>query len=105
MEVQPASSNPVRAWEIASDGSVIGVVVLFEEFRGSRSFYSVRNKDQQELGLVDEHGRAWRYHAHETEPAWLVTGTVFDGVRAILGVGPEAAVYEVPLATLLREAR
>ncbi len=103
-EASATVANAVRAWEVVLGGRVIGVVVEFAEVGGGRGFHSIRNAHHQELGMVDEHGRTWRYRAHSDEPDWLVTGTVFDGTRAILGVGEEAEVYEVSLETLLREA-
>jgi hypothetical protein len=103
-EASASVSKPVRAWEMVREGQVLGVVVQFAELAGERRFYSVRNAQQQELGLVDELGRAWRYRAHITEPEWLGTGTVLDGVRSILSVGAEIQGFEVPIDTLRRES-
>lgn len=97
-------SHAARAWELVQDGRVVGVVVEFEENAGERHFFSVRNPDQQELGMVDEHGRAWRFVPHSDEPEWLGTGTVLEGARRVLQLDPEAAAFEVGLETLAREA-
>jgi hypothetical protein len=96
-------SAPARAWEVVSGGRVLGVVVEFREEQGGRGFHSVRNGQQQELGLVDAHGRAWRFRAHEDEPEWLGSGTVAEGAARILGLSGTATLFEVPLETLARE--
>jgi hypothetical protein len=103
-DAQPTLSVPIRAWEVVEASKVIGIVVEFEELGGERQFYSVRNPAHQELGIVDVHGRAWRYRAHNPEPDWLATGTVLEGVRSILGAGFEIQTFEVPVSTLLDEA-
>jgi hypothetical protein len=102
--LEAAMSHAARAWELVQDGRVVGVVVEFEENAGERHFFSVRNPDQQELGMVDEHGRAWRFVPHSDEPEWLGTGTVLEGARRVLQLDPEAAAFEVGLETLAREA-
>lgn len=101
---EAAWSAPERAWEVVAGGRVVGVVVEFREAGQPRRFFSVRNPEQQELGLVDEHGRAWRSRAHEDEPEWLGTGTVAEGATRILGLESTATLFEVPLSTLAREA-
>jgi len=101
-----AVALPERAWEMVVDTRVVGVVVEFvEQGDGGRRFFSVRNELQQELGLVDGEGRAWRYRPHETEALWLGSGTVIEGAARILGLAGEAALYEVALETLADEAR
>jgi hypothetical protein len=95
-------SNPSRAWELVQDGKVLGTLVEFEELYGGRRFFSVRNADQQELGLVDEHGRAWRFVPHARDSEWLGSGTIFEGARRILGTSRKLAVFEVDLETLAR---
>jgi hypothetical protein len=92
----------VRAWEIVQADRVVGVVVEFTEEPGRR-FYSVRNAWQQELGLVDAVGRAWRYRPHESEPDWLGSGTVVEGAARVLGLDGEAEVFEVELGSLRAE--
>ena len=92
-ERTPARTEPVRAWAIVSGGEAHGFAVRFEEKDGDRFFFSVRNENQQELGLVDSLGRAYRYRPHQEEPEWLGTGTVEEGVRRILEL-PEGARLE-----------
>lgn len=85
-------------WE---SGRCLGAVVRFEEQAASeRAFYSVRNPEGQEIGIVDLHGRVWRYRAHETEPEWLGTGTVFEGALKILGGTPAGKPVEVDVKRL-----
>lgn len=99
-EAQVTISSAARAWHVVQDGRVLGILVEFEERDGPRGFFSVRNPQHQELGMVDEHGRSWRYRPHAEEPEWLGTGTVLEGVRGILGLGPGAELVEVDLALL-----
>ncbi len=78
--------RPSRTWEILDgEGEVIGLLVFFE-VRGSPadSIYMVRNVWHQDLGLIDAHGRAFRYLLHHREPAWIGCGTVLEGVGRIL---------------------
>lgn len=99
-----AVARPVRAWELVQADRVVGVVVEFAEEEGRR-FYSVRNAWHQELGLVDENGRAWRYRPHERDADWLGSGTVAEGAARVLGLEGDAAVFEVELASLHADAQ
>ena len=96
--VEITQASPVRAWELWVSGRCLGAVVRFEA-RGDprRVFYSVRNREGQEMGIVDQNGRAFRYRAHASDPEWLGTGTVFDGARRILGgmTAPEPVEVDV----------
>jgi len=101
-----AVTQPERAWEMVADGRVVGVVVEFvERGENGRRFFSVRNALQQELGLVDGEGRAWRYRPHDSEALWLGSGTVIEGAARILGLAGAAELYEVGLEALAAEAR
>ena len=100
----PALAQATAAWEVVARGRVVGVVVEFDAVDGDRRFFSVRNPAQQELGMVDAHGRWWRYRPHEEEAEWLGTGTVIQGAGAILGLETEPEAYEVGLETLPRES-
>ncbi|MEM9800766.1 MAG: hypothetical protein AAGA20_10615 [Planctomycetota bacterium] len=98
----------VRAWVVLDDDAVIGSVVRYAE-NGSdgRFLYVVRNLWDQDLGVVDELGRAWRRVPHR-EDKWIGTGTVADGVRRILDVGDSASMSERPIEDVedaTREAR
>jgi hypothetical protein len=79
-----------RTWEVRCAGEVVGLVVLFQE-RGLAcdSVYVVRNPYQQDLGLIDGLGRAFRYVPHLEDPAWVGSGTIALGAERILSVrGP-----------------
>ncbi|HEV8112207.1 MAG TPA: hypothetical protein VGR31_05490 [Planctomycetota bacterium] len=94
-------ATPVRAWELWESGRCLGAFVRFEEHGNTeRAFYSVRNREGQELGIVDLDGRAWRYRAHASEPEWLGSGTVIDGARRILGGTTAATSVEVDVHRL-----
>jgi hypothetical protein len=96
--VMPAAA--VRAWQLVHDGRAAGSLVRFEESRGPQRFlFSVRNVHGQDLGLIDEQGRAWRFRPFDSAE-WITTGTVADGARAILDIGPDARLVEVPLGEL-----
>jgi hypothetical protein len=93
----PVRAAPVRAWDVVDPGGGGGYVVEFrDQSDEARSFFSVRNREQQELGLIDGLGRAWRYRPHQ-EPEWVGTGTVLAGASVILGLGNEARMEEVAL--------
>lgn len=81
------TARPERAWRAEHAGEPIGTVVLFRGGGESGgAFFSVRNEWQQDVGLVDELGRAWAFRPHGAEAEWLGTGTVADGAARILGV-------------------
>jgi hypothetical protein len=91
-------SIPVsRAWIVVEDGETLGSVVRYSE-RGSagRFLYVVRNIWDQDLGVIDERGRAWRRVPHE-EDRWIGTGTVVQGVRQVLDSGSRAQMIERPI--------
>jgi hypothetical protein len=85
----------VRTWEVRCRGEVLGRVVLFQEKGLARDcVYFVKNLWDQDLGLVDGLGRAYRYLPHEEEPAWVGTGTVAVGARQILGASAPCELVE-----------
>ena len=98
--VEIAQASPVRAWELWNSGRYLGAVVRFEVRGDSRFFYSVRNREGQEMGIVDLHGRAYRYRAHVTDPEWLGTGPVFEGARQILDAPASGEEIEVDVSRL-----
>ncbi len=98
----------VRAWVVMDQGDIAGSVVRYAE-RGQdgRFLYVIRNIWDQDLGVVDELGRAWRRTPHE-EDRWIGTGTVADGVRKILDLGLSCALSEQPIEAVedaTRQAR
>lgn len=97
------ATAPMRAWAAQGpDGATLGYVVRFAEDRAQtpRGFFSVRNPYQQELGLVDDLGRSWRFEAHQSEPTWLGTGSVAEATSRILG--QPVVLVDAPLATLTK---
>lgn len=95
----------VRAWVVLDEGDICGSVVRYSE-RGQdgRFLYVVRNLWDQDLGVIDELGRAWRRVPHE-EDRWIGTGTVAEGVRTILDVGQTCALSEQPIETVEESTR
>ena len=84
-----------RSWTVWHEGQEVGSVIRFQEQTGPRRFlYSVRNEHNQDLGMVDSIGRAWRERPH-AEPEWLGTFTVLQGVSMILGMAGEVRLEEV----------
>lgn len=102
----PAAAE--RAWLVEEGGAFVGSVVRFgSSEEGGEFFYMVRNRWDQDVGMIDHLGRAWRRVPH-AEDAWLGTGTVLEGVRQILAAGPgtEMTEHEVDrLEALTRAAR
>lgn len=91
---------PVRAWKVTCGDEHAGWVVLFQApGEGGGRFFSVRNPWQQDVGLVDEVGRAWAYEPHRDEPVWRGSGTVAEGAERVLGKRP-CRLEEVPLEQL-----
>lgn len=88
-----------RTWAVHDRGEPVGWVVSFgSDDELAASFFSVRNEHHQELGVVDALGSAWRYRPHQMEAERVATGTVIEGVRAILGTSSEAVLEELPSA-------
>jgi hypothetical protein len=104
VETRPLSSvpdpiarlaRPGRAWAVYSSDVLVGRVILFEEHGLARdSLYVVRNLWDQDLGIIDGLGRAYRYVPHEAEPAWVGSGTIAAGAGAILGSSPDCFLVE-----------
>lgn len=97
-------ADPVRAWEVQDNGHPAGTLVRYADAdHPERGFFSVRNLEQQVLGIVDLQGRAWRYRPHEHDPEWLGTGTVAQATSWILGCSEGCVLVEVPLDSLAPE--
>lgn len=95
VEQSPAGADEARVtrtellgtWTVRCAGEVRGEVLLFREPTGvRRSIYVVRNRHGQDLGLVDELGRAWRRRVHAGEPDLLGTGDLLTGALRVLGL-------------------
>lgn len=97
----PVRSSVQRAWRVVEGERVCGFVLAFrEDGPGERVFYAVQNELRQELGLVDAQGRAWRYRPFQEQPDHLISSTLADGARAILGISAAARLEELSTAAL-----
>lgn len=95
-----ARTTPVRAWDVRSNGRTLGSLIRYEDPSDSeRAMFIARDREQHDLGLVDVHGRAWRYVLKSREPEWLGTGTVTHATALIFAVAGEVELVEVPLAS------
>lgn len=85
-----------RGWDVVFAGERVGQVVLFQD-RGriGDSVYIVRNRWNQDLGLIDGLGRAYRYLPHHRQPAWIGSGTIALGVERILGIESTCELVEL----------
>jgi hypothetical protein len=98
-------ARAVSAWEVWDDKRCVGSVVRYDDVdRPSRGYYSVRNRDQQALGLVDFDGRAWRYRPHQRDPEWIGTGTVAHATSWILGCSEDCELVPVALDSVERDS-
>jgi hypothetical protein len=86
-----------RAWTVNERGSRAGSVARYEAGgEQERYFYVVRNRHDQDLGIIDALGRIYRNRPHG-EPEWVGSGTVLQGVMQILELGPRTELLEVPV--------
>ena len=93
--------DPDCAWRMTEDGKVRGFVVRFaDSATPGRCSYSVRNALHQELGTIDELGRAWRFVPHQREAQWVCTATLSRGAARLLGAGERAKLETVELEEL-----
>lgn len=93
-------NHPVRAWNVMSASGPVGVVVHFQAPGNKQEgFYSVRNQWSQDLGMIDQLGRAWAFKPHEREADWIGTGTLAAGAARILGED-ECELLEIELNQL-----
>lgn len=103
---RPVVGEPLRAWRLVGEQGTLGYAVEFAAANdvdvAARTVYSVRNPWQQELGTIDGLGRAWRFQPHD-EALWLTSGTLAEGVRAILDADPRTQLEELPLSVLAGE--
>ena len=86
-----------RTWDVVSGDETLGRIVEFRsDARGDEAQFVVQNVWQQDLGMIDGLGRAWRFRPHRTEAEWLLTGTIAQGAAAILDA-EECELREVSL--------
>jgi hypothetical protein len=80
-------SRCIECWELVQGGITQGLLLRYISSEDPpRTFFLVQNREHQDLGLIDNLGRAWRYVPHERESQWVATGTVLEGAGAILGL-------------------
>lgn len=89
---------PVRAWKAIAEDEVVGEIVCFEStLQRGEPLFMVRNRWQQDLGLIDRLGRAFRFRPHAEDADWVGTGTVVQGAARILEAEASFRLEEVPL--------
>jgi len=94
-------TEPARAWRLLHGEESAGFVVLFRAAKkDGQLWFAVRNEWNQELGMVDSLGRAWRFRPHGEEAEWLGSGTVADGAALILRLEGVHRLTEIGLETL-----
>ncbi len=93
-------ATATNSWKVVEGAAMRGFVVRFQESAPKANvLLSVRNEHNQDLGWIDQLGRAWRYRPHE-DPEWVSTGSTLQGVRAILEVGESARLLVCELSEL-----
>ncbi len=99
-DLDARQSTAQGTWMVMDGQKAAGFVVRFEE-KGDKGtvLLSVRNPNNQDLGWVDQLGRAWRYRPHE-DPEWVSTGSTLQGVRHILELGENTRLEACDLADL-----
>jgi hypothetical protein len=96
---------PDEAWQVVDGERVLGFVVHYATSGDAdKAYFSVRNEHQQELGIVDAQGRAWRYRVHQREPDWLGSGAIASGARSILSGSDSTRLVPIALDRLSEPA-
>ncbi len=91
-------ASPQRAWSVVDGDKTVGEVVLFQTpNEPEAAVYVVRNPWQQDLGMIDSLGRAWRYVPHRRNAEWVSTGTVAEGAARILDAETPCRLEETAL--------
>lgn len=95
---QPVIGVNEASWRVTSDGELVGFVRRYATRpddqaapgeAGVGPWFAVQNPWSQELGMIDELGRAWRLRPHRSGPEWVGTGTIVDGVAEVLDLSGE----------------
>lgn len=95
---------PDAAWSVESRDQAVGYVVRFSSGGEGVHYFSVRNLDHQELGMLDSHGRAWRFTPHAREAAFLGSGTALEGTSRILGLDDSIRLEPLTVSELSEQA-
>ena len=99
-DLSARQAKPQGCWQVWQGEQLAGYVVRFEEAGpGGSMLLSVRNNHNQDLGWIDQVGRAWRYRPHE-DPEWMSSGSTLQGVRQILKLGEGALMKTCSLSDL-----
>ena len=110
--VRPVNDPPPIAWETSPDAAwsvekldqAAGYVVRYSSGGEDVHYFSVRNLDHQELGMLDSHGRAWRFAPHAREATFLGSGTASEGAARILGLDNSIRLEPISLSELSAQA-
>ncbi|MFT5199343.1 MAG: hypothetical protein ACI87O_002012 [Planctomycetota bacterium] len=99
-DLNARQAKPQGSWLVWEGSQAMGYVVRFAE-SGSQGtvLLSVRNGHNQDLGWIDQLGRAWRYRPH-ADPEWVSTGSTLQGVRDILELGETVRLEACSLTDL-----
>ena len=98
-------AQPSLAWSVSLDGEQFGRVVRFDVAQQpSQTRFVVQNPFGQDLGLIDSLGRAFRFEPHQ-KPTWVGTGSIEEGVAAILSLTGNLRLQEVALSELETDPR
>lgn len=105
LDSPPVTSAAAVGFELRCGGKRCGTLIHYQEqgptsSSARRSFYSVRNELDQAIGLIDVHGRAYRFRPHQAEAEWLGTGTVLEGAQRVLGSSGACELVELSLEQL-----
>ncbi|MEZ5977302.1 MAG: hypothetical protein R3F34_03690 [Planctomycetota bacterium] len=74
-------------YDVRLDGAVVGHVHEYGSATSPQGhYYSVRNRWDQEVGMVDERGRFWAHRPHRDTPEHIGSGTLEEGVMRLLGL-------------------
>jgi hypothetical protein len=89
-EYEIVRGTPERSFEVWSQGRLVGLAQRYlAQGLDGRGWTVVQNAFGQDLGLLDEHGRAWRYRPFGAEPELLGAFDTSEGAARILGLAPE----------------
>ncbi len=78
------------------EGERVGSLATYETSNtGPGPVRIIRNQHSQDLGIIDSHGRAWRYQPHRA-PQAVSKPTLLGSIQAILGLPEQAELMLGP---------